>query len=246
VFDNLRQDAARLAEVKGKPLARCVVEGLLFENGFQAVVLHRVAHWFRSRNIRVLGPFFARWNLFLTGVDIAPSAVIGPGLYISHGTGLVIGGGARLGARAFLLQGVTIGAPTPARVAQMPTLGDDVFVGAGACIIGDIRVGSRVFIGVNAVVARDVPDDCKVLAAGGVEVTPRGARGEEPGLAIPDAGEQDPPHELAGVGAAGNAPGPEDTWNLAPRERSRAAAKPAARRAGKRGSMPPRPGGPSA
>ena len=173
MLDNLRQDAARLAEVKGQPVARCVIEGLLFENGFQAVVLHRVAHWFRSRTIRFLGPLVARLNLFLTGIDISPSAVIGPGLYISHGTGLVIGGSARLGARAFLLQGVTIGAPTPARVAQMPTLGDDVFVGAGACVIGDIRVGSRVFIGVNAVVARDIRDDCKVLAAGGVEVTPR-------------------------------------------------------------------------
>jgi len=174
VLDNLRQDAARLAEVKGKRLGRAVVEGLLFENGFQAVVLHRVAHWFRSRNVPVLGPLVARLNLFFTGVDISPLAVIGPGLYISHGTGLVIGGAARLGARAFLLQGVTIGAPTPARVAQMPSLGDEVFVGAGACVIGDIQVGSRVFIGVNAVVARDVPDDCKVLAAGGVEVIPRG------------------------------------------------------------------------
>lgn len=199
MFDNLRQDAARLAEVKGKPVARCVVEGVLFENGFQAVVLHRIAHWFRSRNVRVLGPLIARLNLFLTGVDISPGAVIGPGLYVSHGTGLVIGGAARLGARAFLLQGVTIGAPTPARVAQMPTLGDDVFVGAGACLIGDIRVGSRVFIGVNAVVARDVPDDCKVLAAGGVEVTARGS------------------------GAGGELAGREvdDTWDLGPGERRR-------------------------
>src|SRR5262245_55210184 len=164
----MRQDAARLAEVKGKRLGRTVVEGLLFENGFQAVLLHRVAHWFRSRGIPVLGPLVARLNLFWTGVDISPLAVIGPGLYISHGTGLVIGGAARLGARAFLLQGVTIGAPTPARVAEMPSLGDDVFVGAGACVIGGIRVGSRVFIGVNAVVSRDVPDDCKVLAAGGI------------------------------------------------------------------------------
>jgi serine O-acetyltransferase len=179
VLDNLRQDAARLAEVKGKPLGRAVVEGLLFENGFQAVVIHRVAHWFRSRGIPFFGPLVARLNLFWTGVDISPLAVIGPGLYISHGTGLVIGGAARLGARAFLLQGVTIGAPTPARVAEMPSLGDDVFVGAGACVIGGIRVGSRVFIGVNAVVARDVPDDCKVLAAGGIEVIPRGGPAAE-------------------------------------------------------------------
>ena len=175
MLDNLRQDAARLAEVKNGPLVRSTIAGLLFENGFQAVVLHRIAHGFRRRGIRVLGPFFARLNLLLTGVDISPLAVIGPGLYISHGTGLVIGGAARIGARAFLLQGVTIGAPTPSRVAQMPTLGDDVFVGAGACLIGPIQIGSRVFIGVNAIVTRDVPDDSKVLSSAGVEVTPRGA-----------------------------------------------------------------------
>lgn len=173
----LRGDLARLAEIKGHPRWRALIEGLLFENGFQAVVLYRLAHGLRSRGIPVLGPFLARLSLFLTGVDISPAAMIGPGLYVAHGVGLVVGGGVRIGGRAFLLGGVNLGAPSQARLRDMPELGDDVFVGAGARVLGPIRVGSRVMIGANAVVTRDVPDDCKVVPAAGVEVVPFAGRG---------------------------------------------------------------------
>lgn len=172
-----RGDLARLAEIKGLPRWRALVEGLLFDNGFQAVVLHRVAHAFRRRGIPLLGPAFARLSLFLTGVDISPAALIGPGLYVAHGVGLVVGGGVRIGERAFLLGNVNLGAPSQARLADMPELGDDVFVGAGARVLGRVRIGSRVMIGANAVVTRDVPDDCKVVPAAGVEVVPFAGRG---------------------------------------------------------------------
>lgn len=171
---NVRRDLARLAEIKGRPRWRALVEGVLFENGFQAVLLYRAAHAFRRRGIPVFGPLLARLSLFLTGVDISPAAAIGPGLYVAHGVGLVVGGGVRMGERAFLLGGVNVGAPSQARLADMPELGDDVFVGAGARVLGRIRIGSRVFIGANAVVTRDVPDDSKVVSAAGVEVTTPG------------------------------------------------------------------------
>jgi len=171
-----RGDLARFAEIKGLPRWRALVEGLLFDNGYQAVVLHRLAHAFRRRGVPVLGPAFARLALFLTGVDISPSAVIGQGLYVAHGVGLVVGGGVRIGERAFLLGNVNLGAPSQARLAEMPELGDDVFVGAGARVLGRVRIGSRVVIGANAVVTRDVPDDCRVVPAGGVEVAPLAGR----------------------------------------------------------------------
>ena len=174
MFDNLRHDAARMREAKTKPFPWYVVESLLLDNGFQAVVLHRVAHWFKRRRIPFLGPFFARLNLFLTGVDIGPGAEIGPGLRISHGTGLVIGGYAKVGARALLLHEVTIGSPSHGRVREMPVVGDDVFVGAGAKLIGAIRVGDRVVIGTNAVVTQDVPSDSRVVTRVTVEIEPRG------------------------------------------------------------------------
>jgi serine O-acetyltransferase len=173
VFDNLREDTRRLRITKTKPFPWYVVESLLFENGYQAVVLHRMAHWFKSRGIPVLGPMIARFNLFLTGVEIGPGAVIGPGLLISHGTGIVIGGYARIGRNAILLHQVTIGSPDPARIEAMPVIGDDVFIGAGAKVIGPVTVGDNAFIGVNAIVTRDIPSGSRVLSKAGIDVSPR-------------------------------------------------------------------------
>ncbi len=173
MLDNLREDTRRLKLTKSKPFPWYLIESLLFENGYQAVVLHRIAHWFKVRGVPVLGPLFARLGLLLTGVDIAPGAVIGPGLLISHGTGLVIGGYARIGRDAILLHGVTIGSPDPGRIGKMPVIGDNVFIGAGATLIGEITVGDDVFIGVHAIVARDVPGGSRVLAKGEIDVSPR-------------------------------------------------------------------------
>ena len=173
MFDNLREDTRRLKAIKSKPFPWYVLESLLFENGYQAVVLYRVASWFKRHRVPVLGPFFARLALFLTGVDIAPGARIGPGLMISHGMGVVIGFEARIGARALLHHQVTVGAATVRRVDEMPTIGDDVVLGAGARVIGPVRVGDRVFVGTNAVVTEDVPDDSKVVQKPALEVTRR-------------------------------------------------------------------------
>jgi serine O-acetyltransferase len=173
VFDNLRADTRRLQEIKSKGFPWYVIESLLFENGYQAVVLYRIASWFKRRGIPLFGPFFARLSLFLTGVDIAPGAEIGPGLRISHGVGLVVGGYARIGAGALLLHGATVGSPEQARVQEMPVIGDRLFLGAGAAVIGKITLGDDVLIGVNAVVTRDIPSGSKVLSRAGIDVGPR-------------------------------------------------------------------------
>lgn len=173
MFADLRRDVARLHLTYRGSTARTVVEALLFNNGFQAVVLHRIARWFKARRIPFLGPLVARLNLFLTGVDINPGARIGPGLLIAHGVGLVIGGAARIGADALILHGVTVGSLSPSRVGEMPVIGDRVFLGAGAAIVGGLRIGDDVVVGPNAVVTEDVPDGSRVVTTAGVEVTPR-------------------------------------------------------------------------
>ena len=181
MFENLKEDTRRLREIKSKPFPWYVLESLLFENGYQAVVLHRIAHWFRSRRIPFLGPFLARLSLLMTGVDIAPEATIGPGFRIAHGVGLVIGNKAAIGSGATLLHQVTIGAPSTRRIEQMPQIGDDVFVAAGARLIGGISIGDRVFVGANTVLTRDVPSDSKVANPGEpvIELRSVQARGAE-------------------------------------------------------------------
>jgi len=180
MFDHLVADTRRLREIKTKPFPWYVLESLLFDVGYQAVVLHRWAHWFKRHRIPVLGPALARLNQFLTGVDIAPGAVLGPGLRISHGTGIVIGNATRIGANALLMQGVTLGAPTTARLSEMPTIGDDVVLGAYCAVIGAVAVGDRVFIAAHALVTQDLPADTKVRPATGIEIRPRQSAAGEP------------------------------------------------------------------
>lgn len=177
---NLRADAARLRAGRPRPFPWYLIEALLFDNGFQAVVLYRIARWFKARRVPFFGPAFARLNLFLTGVDISPGADIGPGLLISHGVGLVIGGYTRVGAQALLLHNVTLGAPTQGRVQEMPTLGDGVFVGAGSSVLGDVGVGDGAVIGANVVVTRDVPAGAIAVSTARLEILEPGKRRGSP------------------------------------------------------------------
>ena len=172
MFPNLHQDVLRLKAIKSKPFPWYVLESLLFENGFQAVVLYRLAHWFKRRRIPVMGPAIARLSQFLTGVEIAPGAEIGPGLMISHGMGIVVGQWARVGKGATFHQQVTLGARGLGTLTAMPRLGDDVFLAAGARLLGGIEVGDGAFVGANAVVTQDVPAGARAISDAGLRVSP--------------------------------------------------------------------------
>jgi len=176
MFDNLKADTRRLREIKTKGAPWYVIESLLFETGYQAVVLHRIAHWFKSKGIPFFGPLVARWNQFLTGVDIAPAARFGPGLRIAHGTGIVVGNGVVIGRDCLLMQNVTLGAPTVARIEDMPTIGDRVVLGAGCAVIGRVTIGDDCFVAAHALVTVDVPAHHKVLPRANVELRPRTTR----------------------------------------------------------------------
>ncbi len=173
MFDNLRADTRKLKLIKTKSFPWYVLESLLFENGYQAVVLYRLASWFKRHRIPFFGPLIARLSLFLNGVDVSPGARIGPGLMIVHGVGLVIGDHTRIGADAMLLHQVTIGASKYERRSEMPRLGDNVFVAAGARLIGGIEIGDNVFIGANAVVTRDIPSNSRVTLDAPLKIEPQ-------------------------------------------------------------------------
>ena len=181
MFENLAADTRRLRETKPRPFPWYVLESLLFETGYQAVVLHRLAHWFKARRIPFFGPAVARFNQFVTGVDIAPAATIGAGLRIAHGTGIVVGNAVRIGRDCLLMQNVTLGAPTTARIDEMPILGDRVVLGAGCAVIGRVTVGDDSFLGAHALVTADVPPGTRVLARGGVELRAPGGAGSAGG-----------------------------------------------------------------
>jgi serine O-acetyltransferase len=188
MFEILRADARRLRETKSKSFPWYVVESLAFDAGYQAVLLHRCAHWFKRRRIPLFGPALARTNQFLTGADIAPAAELGPGLRIAHPAGIVIGHRVVVGRDCLVMQNVTLGAPTTARIDEMPAIGDRVTLGAGCAVVGPVRVGDDAFVGALALVTRDVPPGSKVIAAAGIEIRPRGVSagvsGEAAGAAL--------------------------------------------------------------
>lgn len=152
----VREDVAAVR--RGDPAARGRLSIVLNYSGLHAVWLHRAAHalWRRPGGTlpaRMLSQF-AR---FLTGVEIHPGACIGRRLFIDHGMGVVIGETAEVGDDVVLYHGVTLGGTSTAKVKRHPTIGDRVMIGAGAKVLGPVRIGADSRIGANAVVVRDAP-----------------------------------------------------------------------------------------
>ncbi len=158
-------DYQRLSELRQKRGFSFWLQCILLDNGYQAVRLHRLAHWFKRHRIPGLGALVWRCSIFFTGVDINPNARIGPGLVVSHGVGLVVGGDVVIGPGCLLHHGVTLGAPTTSRIAQCPRLEAEVTVGAAAQIIGDLTIGRGALIGAGALIVDDVPAGARAVAA---------------------------------------------------------------------------------
>lgn len=158
------------------PAARNWVEVLFCYPGLQALLFHRFAHWLHCIGI----PFFPRLishiARFLTGIEIHPGAQIGQGVFIDHGMGVVIGETAIVGDYALIYQGVTLGGTGKESGKRHPTLGENVVVGAGAKVLGNIMLGNNVRIGAGSVVLRDVPSDCTVVGVPGRLIYRSGVR----------------------------------------------------------------------
>jgi serine O-acetyltransferase len=134
---------------------------------FLSVALFRLAQG-AGRRVDVLGSLVKQCNHVLTGCDVAYQAEIGPGLVLYHPTGVVVGPGCRVGARAKIMQGATLGSDAVTagdENAASPVLGDDVFIGPGAALFGDVEVGDRVQVGANSVVTSSFPSDVVIAGA---------------------------------------------------------------------------------
>lgn len=149
-----------LASIKERdPAATSSLEIALLYSGYHAVLAYRIAHILHVRGYTVAARLISQTAKFFTGIEIHPAAKIGSGLFIDHGTGVVIGETAEIGDNCTLYQGVTLGGTGKDLGKRHPTLGNNVMVGAGAKILGPFKVGDNAKIAANAVVLSEVPSD---------------------------------------------------------------------------------------
>ena len=154
MFSLLREDLRHKAEWYGYPITTKSLLRMVFSDGSTAQILYRAMQFCQTHRARPLAFLLYRLNAFFGHAVIGRGADFGPGLVILHSFGVVVNSQVRAGRNLVLEHGVTIGAEKN----LSPVLGDNVFIGAGAKIIGAVRVGSDVKIGANAVVTKDLPD----------------------------------------------------------------------------------------
>jgi serine O-acetyltransferase len=174
LVSSIREDVANVLD--HDPAAKSRLEVYLCYSGLHAVWFHRVNHWWWQRNFLLLGRWLSQVARWLTGIEIHPGAQIGRRLFIDHGLGVVIGETAVVGDDVTLYQGVTLGGTGKDRGKRHPTLLDNVVVGDGAKILGNITVGRNCRIGAGSVVLRDVPDDSTVVGVPGHVIFREGKR----------------------------------------------------------------------
>jgi serine O-acetyltransferase len=161
MLETIRQDLRAVFD--RDPAATSTLEVILTYAGFHALVAYRIAHWLTIHGVPFVPRLISQVARWLTGVEIHPSARIGKGFFIDHGMGVVIGETAEIGDFVTLFQGVTLGGTGKERGKRHPTLGNHVVVGAGAKILGGIRIGDNVKIGANSVVLKSVPPNSTVI-----------------------------------------------------------------------------------
>lgn len=146
------------------PAAKSILEVVLCYPGFHAVLFHRLAHWLYVHKLVLISRIVSQFSRFLTGIEIHPGAKIGQGFFIDHGIGVVIGETAEVGDNVTIYQGVTLGGTGKEEGKRHPTIGNNVFIGAGAKVLGSFKVGDNVKIGAGSVVLnKSIPSDTTVV-----------------------------------------------------------------------------------
>lgn len=163
---------------KKDPAARSFVEVLFCYPGLHALWLHRFAHFLWRNSLLLPARLLAHVSRHFTGIEIHPGAKIGRRFFIDHGMGVVIGETAEIGDDVLMYQGVVLGGTTLEKKKRHPTIGNGAVIGAGAIILGNIRIGDSARIGAGSVVLKSVCPDCTVF---GVEAKPHsgGIKGGE-------------------------------------------------------------------
>jgi serine O-acetyltransferase len=149
------------------PAARSVVEVFFCYPGLHALWTHRISHWLWTHHLKLCGRLSSQFGRFLTNIEIHPGATIGRRFFIDHGAGVVIGETAEIGDDVLMYQGTSLAGTSLQKGKRHPTLGNGVIVGAGAIVLGPIRVGDGARIGAGSVVVRPVPPGATVVGIPG-------------------------------------------------------------------------------
>jgi len=165
MFERLKEDIETVFE--RDPAARSVLEVILCYPGLHAIWLHRVAHWLWNHNLKLLARLISHFSRWLTGIEIHPGAKIGRRFFIDHGMGVVIGETTEIGDDVTIYHQVTLGGTSTKKGKRHPTIGNNVVIGAGAKILGPVKIGDNCKIGANSVVIRDVPPNSTVVGIPG-------------------------------------------------------------------------------
>jgi serine O-acetyltransferase len=161
MFSSMRED---IAAVKDRdPAARSSLEIVVLYSGLHALWGYRFHHWLWIHGWRFLARALSQWARLITGIEIHPGAQIGKRFFVDHGMGVVIGETAIVGDDVTLYQGVTLGGTGKETGKRHPTINNNVVVGSGAKVLGNITVGENCRIGAGSVVLRDVPDNSTVV-----------------------------------------------------------------------------------
>jgi len=161
----IREDVATVRE--RDPAARSRLEVFLCYSGLHALWFHRINHWLWNHGFFLLARWLSQVARFLTGIEIHPGAKIGRRLFIDHGLGVVIGETAVVGDDVTLYQGVTLGGTGKEHGKRHPTIEENVVIGGGAKVLGNITVGRNCRIGAGSVVLRNVPENSTVVGVPG-------------------------------------------------------------------------------
>jgi len=155
------------------PAITSTIEVLLYPC-FKALIYYKIAHYFYNKKHFFVARYLSEKAKRKTGIEIHPGAKIGKGLFIDHGTGVVIGETAIIGDNVTMFHGVTLGGTGKDKGKRHPTIGNNVFIGSGARLLGNITIGDNVKIGANAVVLNDIPSKATVVGIPGkiVKITP--------------------------------------------------------------------------
>lgn len=161
MFNNLKYDLDKVME--NDPAARNRLEVLLLYPCVHALLFYRVSHFFYKSKMFFIARLISQQGRFFTGIEIHPGAKIGRGLFIDHGMGVVIGETAEVGDNVVMYHGVTLGGTGKHKGKRHPTVGNNVLIGSGAKVLGPVKIGDNSKVGANAVVLKDIPEDCTAV-----------------------------------------------------------------------------------